>query len=491
MAAYTPGVYLKFDEMEALMKAWAEQYPAVASLESIGTTHGSETTGPGKELWLLTLTDAATGAHDSKPAFWCDGNTHAGEVTGMQACLHLAHTLLTGWEAEEPRARTLLATSTVYVLPRISADGAELYLTTPHTCRSSPMFFPEPEPSPGLQPKDMTGDGELLLMRIPHSAGSFKASSKDARLMLPRAPDDDLLLDDDDTTYYRLLPEGEFLEYDGFEQTIGSRWGLDANRHFPHAYRPEGTQNGAGPHPMFLEEIDAVVKAITARNNICTIQSYHTYAAVVLRPPINGTDNDMAQDDLASFKALDLRAEATTGYPAVGIGAGFKYNPNIDIGGGSNDWMYSDRGILACECCNGLRLGCGVCLTPVAAVRLHRDLASLQGVRGVWRGPNEAALRPRPYRLPEGDEGGRARHCAQVVRRAPAGELHMPPPLHLSPGSDTFTGHRRGATLQTGPPSSTRSSARSRSAAGGTSSSGRIRRRCSSRRSWPRTPTSR
>jgi hypothetical protein len=162
------------------------------------------------------------------------------------------------------------------------------------------------------------------------------------------------------------------------------------------------------------------VKAITARNNICTVQSYHTYSAVVLRPPINGTDNqmpqvsdppvqstrrihtlplpeltlpggdchvaelsyilpsrDLLQDDLASFKALDLRAEETTGCeparstflychlsvqpsqllrpttgasradPAVAIGVGFKYDPNIDIAGGSNDWMYSDRGILA------------------------------------------------------------------------------------------------------------------------------------------------
>ena len=76
------------------MKAWADQYPEVCTLESIGTTHGSEFTGPGHPLWLLTLTDADTGSHDTKPAFWCDGNTHAGEVTGCQACLHLAHTLL-------------------------------------------------------------------------------------------------------------------------------------------------------------------------------------------------------------------------------------------------------------------------------------------------------------------------------------------------------------------------------------------------------------
>ena len=36
-----------------------------------------------------------------------------------------------------------------------------------------------------------------------------------------------------------------------------------------------------------------------------------------------------------------------TGYPAVSISDGFKYDPNIDIAGGSNDWMYSDRGIYA------------------------------------------------------------------------------------------------------------------------------------------------
>jgi hypothetical protein len=70
-------------------------------------------------------------------------------------------------------------------------------------------------------------------------------------VVLPREPDDDLL--DDSGQYYRMLAEGEFLEWDGFNQTQGTRWGLDANRHFPHGYRPEGGQSGAGPHPMFLE----------------------------------------------------------------------------------------------------------------------------------------------------------------------------------------------------------------------------------------------
>lgn len=61
---------------------WAEKYPQYAELESIGETLD------GKELLLLSITDHSTGAHSSKPAFWCDGNTHAGEVTGTEWYAH-------------------------------------------------------------------------------------------------------------------------------------------------------------------------------------------------------------------------------------------------------------------------------------------------------------------------------------------------------------------------------------------------------------------
>eukprot|EP01051_Picozoa_sp_SAG22_P010476 SAG22_NODE_946_length_6371_cov_12.683833_4_plen_77_part_00 len=71
----------------------------------------------------------------------CDGNTHAGEVTGCQACLNLIHRLLTDYAAGDARTKQLLGSSTIYVLPRLCADGAELYLTTPFTCRSVPNFL--------------------------------------------------------------------------------------------------------------------------------------------------------------------------------------------------------------------------------------------------------------------------------------------------------------------------------------------------------------
>ena len=70
------GKYHTYDEMLALLQGWEEAFPEVCTLESIGMTP------EGRELWLLTLTVLATGASITKPAFWCEANTHAGEVTG-------------------------------------------------------------------------------------------------------------------------------------------------------------------------------------------------------------------------------------------------------------------------------------------------------------------------------------------------------------------------------------------------------------------------
>lgn len=59
------GHYHTFPEMSELMAGWADEYPAIAELSSIGKTEN------GRDLWLLTLTDKSTGPHHTKPAFWC------------------------------------------------------------------------------------------------------------------------------------------------------------------------------------------------------------------------------------------------------------------------------------------------------------------------------------------------------------------------------------------------------------------------------------
>ena len=65
--SYRPGYYHSFDEIAALLAEWHAAHPELCLLESVGQTLD------GKELWLLTVTDKATGEHDTKPAFWCGG----------------------------------------------------------------------------------------------------------------------------------------------------------------------------------------------------------------------------------------------------------------------------------------------------------------------------------------------------------------------------------------------------------------------------------
>lgn len=82
--------------------------------------------------------------------------------------------------------------------------------------------------------------------------------------------------------FYRLLPEGVYDGWDGEGDPIGAKQGLgglDGNRQYPRGYIPEGGQPGAGNFPGTLVEIEAHMKAVTARNNICedARNPSHTY----------------------------------------------------------------------------------------------------------------------------------------------------------------------------------------------------------------------
>ena len=219
----------------------------ICELGSIGTST------EGRDLMIVTVTDSSTGAAASKPAFWLDGNTHAGEVTGCEACLHFLHALLSDYAGGDASTKLMLATSAIYVVPRVSPDGAELYLTTEHSLRASTILWPNAEPPPGFQTEDMTGNGEALLMRIKDPVGSFKVCPEDPRLLMPRAPQDN----DPSASYYHLLPEGEYKDYDGFTKQASTRWGLDTNRQYPAgAHRQRGsTQPTAAILPTFLNPI--------------------------------------------------------------------------------------------------------------------------------------------------------------------------------------------------------------------------------------------
>jgi murein tripeptide amidase MpaA len=331
----TYETYLLYEELTGTLHALADEHPDLCRVESIGKSY------EGREIWLMELTSTTTGPASEKPAFWVDGNTHAGEVTGSMAALYLIESLLEGYGSDEGITR-LLDRQAFYVLPRLSPDGAERYLTTPYTLRASVKPWPEPEEEPGLHPDDVDGDGHILQMRVEDENGEWRVSENDERLMLPRAPDEF------GGTYYRLYREGLFKDYDGFERRIArALHGLDMNRQYPYHWRAEAEQQGAGPYPLSEPESRAQVDFLLENKNVFGIHTYHTFCGAILRPYSNRPDDEMPEHDLVVYKALGDRGTQLTGYPNLSVYHDFRYEQKKFITGTFDDWAYDYYGVFA------------------------------------------------------------------------------------------------------------------------------------------------
>lgn len=280
-----------------------------------------------------------TGDYADKPAYYVDGNIHAGEVTGCMTCVYVLWYALTHYGRDATITR-LLDTRTLYVLPRISVDGSEKYLKTPYALRSSTRLYPFDEPQPGLHPEDVDGDGEILWMRLTDPNGSWKVSDLDPRLMVKRGPDED------GGRYYRLMREGLITDYGGREVTIApARWGLDWNRNSPYDWQPEAVQEGAGPTPLSEPETRAVHDFIVAHRNICGAQSFHTFSGVILRPFSARADDDFPPADLEIYKKIGERGADIAGYKCISIYHDFRYESKQFLRGALLDWLYDHLGL--------------------------------------------------------------------------------------------------------------------------------------------------
>jgi len=332
--AYDPTHFHTHDELTALLHGWAAQYPGLLAVESIGTSH------EGRDIWAATVTNHTERPAGEKPALYVDGNMHAGEVTGCAVALYTIHDLLTHYGGDAA-VTDLLDARTLYILPRVNPDGAERYLTTPYTLRSSVRPYPEAEPGEGLTPEDLDGDGRILTMRVPDAKGEWKISDKDARLMVKRKPGDT------GGDYYRLYAEGMLNKYVRGPVAVAKPLeGLDINRNYPGNW--SATQRGGGPYPLSEPETRAVTQFVVDHPNICAILNYHTTGGVNLSPPCATSDAAMPLKDREIYKALGALAAKTTGYPYITVYDAF---PAIDergtrsAAGGFIEWTWEGLGI--------------------------------------------------------------------------------------------------------------------------------------------------
>ncbi len=336
-ASPTPrfDTFYRYDALTRLLFDYSEAHPELVTLHSIGKSH------EGRDIWVVAVTNVATGPDIDKPAFWVDGNIHAAELTASTACMYYLHHLVTGY-GQEPAVTHLLDTRAIYICPRLNPDGAELALADrPRHIRSSTRRYPfDEEPVDGLTIEDIDGDGRILTMRIRDSHGTYKKCERDPRLMVPRQPGEF------GGEYYRLMPEGTLRHYDGLMVHVNRDVeGLDLNRNFPPGWRQEFEQTGAGPYPASEPEVRAMLDFVIAHPNIGAGISYHTHSGVILRPMGTQSDDDMIPEDLWTYQRFSDIGADLTGYPAISIWHEFKYHPK-EVLSGTQDWLYEHLGAL-------------------------------------------------------------------------------------------------------------------------------------------------
>ena len=326
--------YYKYDELEKNLKYFSDKYPELCDLESICVTEEN------RNVYAMTITNKKTGAALDKPAFHIDGNTHAGEVTGSMAAMHAIDVLLTGY-GEDKVITKILDRMTIYVVPRISPDGAETYLTTPYSIRSvNRVHNPE---NGGIRSEDLDGDGVIRMMRIPTPYGAWKKDKDDSSIMAKRDPGDA------DGDFYDIYVEGNFEAFDGDENLKEKKedWSLDFNRNYPYGWFPENRQAGAGKYPLSNPETKAMADWIIEHPNIGGVSTNHTSGGIILYPPGTRPSTAVSEKDINQFIEIANMGKEELGYEPLNIYDSFIADPANYDSGAFDDWCYQSQGIVA------------------------------------------------------------------------------------------------------------------------------------------------
>ena len=330
--------YLSYAEMTAQLRAWADAFPDIVALDSIGRSR------EGRDLWMITI---GRDPGRIRPAVWVDGNMHAQEVAGSSVALAIAEDAIqvhTGANLGLPAAVAHALREVVFhVLPRMSPDGAEAVLDTGRPVRSAPWLHRPNRQHPRWVAGDVDGDGRVRLMRVEDPAGEMVADPERPGLLLPRRLEDE-------GPFYKVYLEGTIENFDGHNVPSPAFLDdndVDFNRNFPFGWAPPERQVGAGAFPLSEPETRAVVEATASRPNLFAWLNLHCFGGVFIRPLGDKPDSKMDPEDLALYRQLGVWAEELTDYPMVSGFEEFTYAPDTPIYGDLTEYAYHQRGCIS------------------------------------------------------------------------------------------------------------------------------------------------
>ncbi len=266
--------WLDHDELGERMRLMERTWPDFLDLQSIGMSYG------GREMWLMTINNPATGTDDSKSAMYIEANVHGNEIQGGEVILYTIWYLMENYGKIEDVTR-LVDERAFYLLPSVNPDGRDYFLDgsgsggrTGHVPVDSDGDGAFDEDGPN----DLNGNGLIdQIRKYTPGEGTHRVSALDARIMEQVPPDE---------TGDWVILGSEGIDDDGDgrvnEDPIG---GYDPNRNYPADWQPNYIQGGSMNYPFELPEPRAINDFMMAHPNIAGFQSFHNSGGMILRGP--------------------------------------------------------------------------------------------------------------------------------------------------------------------------------------------------------------
>ncbi len=327
---YTGDRYWDYSEIISWCYALAEHLPEWISITEIGQTSYQN------PILLITFGKNI----ETTPMFWVDAGTHASEWTGVMAAIFA----MSSWaqELENQEGQDWFSHNSIAILPCVSPDGYQHLRQGGHFVRSS-LRPPLPGTQRiGLDPQDMSGDGNIRWMRWKHPAGPYCADSSAPMGLRKRT-----LQDHPDDAYF-LSTEGAFVEWDGASwKQAALKNGIDLNRNFPVHWSPFSMFGmDAGIYPLSEVESQVATKAIADLPNVCLALSNHTYTGALLTQPYH-SDPDLGDGDIQMMQELAEQSVTGTDYRVIKVYPDFAYDPKKRIIGVWADFLSNNMGLPA------------------------------------------------------------------------------------------------------------------------------------------------
>jgi len=324
-----------YEEISDLLKGYAAAYPKWTKLESLGKSL------QGRDLWMITINNPATGPELSKPAMYIDGNIHANEVQGGETALYTVDYLLKNYGVLQ-RVTEMMDRSVFYVLPMVNPDGRALWFKGPSDADfPRTVMMPVDDDRDGKLdedgPDDLDGDGYITTMRkkVPLGQGTHRLDPKDPRLLVQVQPGE---LGD----YLMLGSEGIDNDGDGLvnEDSVGY---VDPNRTWGYSWEPEYVQSGAGKYPFSIPETRSIALWALQHPNIAAVQSFHNNGQMILRGPGAKADPPYPPQDLKVYDLIGKEGEKLLpGYHYY-----ISWKDLYTVHGATTDHFYGTMGVLA------------------------------------------------------------------------------------------------------------------------------------------------